>query len=313
MNESPNGNMEKTAIGAMDMEERTQMVPQPGAEATQFAVNIDCPVCRTPNPPSETYCIDCGFVLSAAPVAVAEVAEAPRAGVLITADGTREFPLKEGENSVGRESADVLLAHNTVSRKHAKITVEAGRAVVEDFGSTNGTSVDGRRLTEGETADIADGAELLFGSAAVRYEAPEVLEVVAEDAGDAEEQPAAEAAAEACGVEAAEAEAVEPEEAGPVEVGRLVSTDGACGFGLKEGVNTLGRREGANDIVVPDPYASGRHADLLVQNGTFTLTDTGSTNGTLVNGARLEPDSPRVLLEGDEITIGRIVFRIEVA
>jgi len=64
---------------------------------------------------------------------------------------------------------------------------------------------------------------------------------------------------------------------------------------------------------MPDPYCSGRHADLTFADGKFTLTDVGSTNGTLVNGVKLEIDAPREVQEGDEITLGRTVFRLEVA
>ncbi len=60
--------MDKTAIGVMDAGEATQMMSAPAANATQMAMNVDCPVCHTPNPPSETYCIDCGFLLSSAPI-----------------------------------------------------------------------------------------------------------------------------------------------------------------------------------------------------------------------------------------------------
>ncbi|MCL4499783.1 MAG: FHA domain-containing protein [Chloroflexi bacterium] len=152
--------------------DKTAMVMEPQGEATQFAANIDCPVCHTPNPPSETYCIDCGFMLAAEPVAVADMPEPVSAGMLVTPDGTREFHLKPGENTIGRESTDILLMHNSVSRRHAKITVTEGRAVVEDLGSTNGTSVDGANVA-GEPVELKDGCELVFGSVAVKYVAPE--------------------------------------------------------------------------------------------------------------------------------------------
>ena len=40
---------------------------------------------------------------------------------------------------------------------------------------------------------------------------------------------------------------------------------------------------------------------------TLTLVDLGSVNGTHLNGQRLVPNQPRVLRDGDEIRLGRLV------
>ncbi|MGB9619785.1 MAG: FHA domain-containing protein, partial [Armatimonadota bacterium] len=102
---------------------------------------------------------------------VSEIPESPGVGSLVTADGAREFALKPGENTVGRADADVLLSHNTVSRKHAVITVEDGKVYLEDVGSTNGTTVAGRKLEPGEKAELTDGVEVVFGSQALIFRA----------------------------------------------------------------------------------------------------------------------------------------------
>lgn len=326
--------MEKTQIGMED--ERTQMVSAPSGNATQMAMSIECPVCRTSNPPSETYCIDCGFLLASAPEGVVETSEAPSVGKFVTTDGTREFPLNQGANTVGRENADVLLSHNTVSRRHATITVEDGHAFVEDAGSTNGTAVSGTKIAPGEKTELTDGCEVMFGSLTLKYEAP----AKAED-GDAEkpaeevseptqttstespadetdgEQAANETSEQATEVESITGEAP-AEETAPVEepvpavVGKLVAKDGSVSLDIHSGVSKLGRREGDNDIVIPDPYCSGRHADISCADGAFTLTDIGSTNGTLVNGVKLEVNAPHEIHAGDEITLGRMVFTLQV-
>lgn len=308
--------MDKTAIGVLEADERTQMVTAPVSNATQMAMNVDCPICHTPNPPSETYCIDCGFLLSSEMVTVAEMPEVPSVGKLVTMDGTREFPLNAGANTVGRENADILLVHNTVSRKHATVTVEDGGAWVEDAGSTNGTVVAGQRIAPGEKAELTDGCEATFGSFALKYQAPAESgerRVESEEPGE----PSAEAGTSE--LEPGEdmfdlGPAVEemPEEEPEVKLaGRLVSKDGALSFEIHDGTNTVGRREGDNDIVIPDPYCSGRHADLSFADGKFTLTDVGSSNGTFVNGVKLDVDAPREVQGSDEITLGRTVFRLE--
>jgi hypothetical protein len=55
---------------------------------------------------------------------------------------------------------------------------------------------------------------------------------------------------------------------------------------------------------------SRRHAVIKRGEDTLMLVDLGSTNGTHLNGQRLTPDQPRVLRDGDEIRMGRLVFHI---
>lgn len=64
---------------------------------------------------------------------------------LICGDST--VPLGAGETVIGRGAdADVVIESPKVSRHHARIVIEGDRAVIEDLGSTNGTSVNGSRL-----------------------------------------------------------------------------------------------------------------------------------------------------------------------
>lgn len=78
-------------------------------------------------------------------------------------------------------------------------------------------------------------------------------------------------------------------------------------FALRS-ANLLGRDAG-NDIPLPDEAASARHAKLEAEDGAWWVEDLGSTNGTLVNGARIERRER--LRPGDEIGIGRVVLRLE--
>jgi DNA-binding winged helix-turn-helix (wHTH) protein len=74
----------------------------------------------------------------------------------------REVTLPEGETLVGRgPECGVRLASPQASRIHARVTVRAGGAVLEDCCSKNGTWVNGTRLEA--RAALEDGDEVLFG------------------------------------------------------------------------------------------------------------------------------------------------------
>lgn len=61
--------------------------------------------------------------------------------------GIQQVPLGPGENVIGRApDALINVASLKVSRRHARIVVEGGRALIEDLGSRNGTYVDERRI-----------------------------------------------------------------------------------------------------------------------------------------------------------------------
>lgn len=57
------------------------------------------------------------------------------------------FPLEGGQLTIGRDSSNhVAINDAEVSRKHARLTFQGGKFVLEDLGSTNGTFVNGQRL-----------------------------------------------------------------------------------------------------------------------------------------------------------------------
>jgi pSer/pThr/pTyr-binding forkhead associated (FHA) protein len=66
----------------------------------------------------------------------------------------------------------------------------------------------------------------------------------------------------------------------------------------------------ANDIILADPSVSTSHALITGKDGSFTLTDLGSRNGTLINEERL--NGTKQLSEGDRIKMGRclLTFRV---
>jgi hypothetical protein len=63
-------------------------------------------------------------------------------------------------------------------------------------------------------------------------------------------------------------------------------------------------RQADNDLVVVDPGVSRHHAEVINENGTCTLHDLGSTNGTYVNGSVV---TEHALRAGDRISLGSTV------
>ncbi len=68
-------------------------------------------------------------------------------------------------------------------------------------------------------------------------------------------------------------------------------------------------RDAGNDVVVNDEAASARHAIVELADGAWWIEDQGSTNGTLLNGARI--GRRERIRDGDVVDIGRISLRFE--
>ena len=73
---------------------------------------------------------------------------------------------------IGRDpsGSSHVVVDPSVSREHARLSVEGGELCVEDLGSTNGTFINGRRLESGERARVTDGDELELGAVRLRAE-----------------------------------------------------------------------------------------------------------------------------------------------
>ena len=96
---------------------------------------------------------------------------ASEAHIVVHQDPTTQqvFPLTEGVITIGREAYnDVVLIDPEASRRHCQISFQAGRYVVEDLGSTNGTFVNGRQivtattLNRGDMIEVGEMARILF-------------------------------------------------------------------------------------------------------------------------------------------------------
>ena len=86
----------------------------------------------------------------------------------------------------------------------------------------------------------------------------------------------------------------------PVKTGRLVFPDGQR-RSLDSRTVYIGR-DRQNDIALDDEYASTRHARLEPRRDGVWVSDAGSTNGTFLNGVKIE--KAKRLSSGDVIRVG---------
>lgn len=82
--------------------------------------------------------------------------------------GSQFVPLAHGENVIGR-APDVLITipSSKVSRRHARIVVSDGRAVLEDLASRNGTYLGGRRIEA--AVELKNGDRIGIGAAQLTF------------------------------------------------------------------------------------------------------------------------------------------------
>lgn len=74
----------------------------------------------------------------------------------------------------------------------------------------------------------------------------------------------------------------------------------------------IGRGDEAK-LRIQQDSVSRRHCEFAYGGDVVTVTDLGSTNGTLVGGKRIEPHVATPVLSGTEVRIGTTVLRVEYA
>jgi hypothetical protein len=97
----------------------------------------------------------------------AQVEEKPRTRALLIADGKR-FVIDRSRAVIGRsQRCDYVLSDPNVSRRHFELQLRDNDWYVVDLGSTNGVSVNGRRVA---TSQLSPGDEIVVGSSSLRFD-----------------------------------------------------------------------------------------------------------------------------------------------
>jgi ABC-type multidrug transport system ATPase subunit len=254
-------------------------------------LSTTCFHCGAPlNRPGAKFCTTCGkpqpaaepVAASAQPAVAVPIAAIPApptapAGVqpsfmpaqpalMIQDEGqVREVPLARAALTLGRApSNDIVLTSRFVSARHARIEPSGATYTIVDIGSTNGILAEGKRLDVNVPLTLADGDVLRIGDPATGNFVTLTYR-----------NPAAARVAQAATV--ARSYPLDPSDP-QITVGR----------------------EGS-DIVLDNPQVSRNHATIDRAGDKHVLRDAGSTNGTFVNGQRI---NQYTLVPGDVIQIG---------
>jgi hypothetical protein len=99
-----------------------------------------------------------------------------------------------------------------------------------------------------------------------------------------------------------------------IHPGRLVVTHSPVleegeEYNLESAAVTIGRASQNSVSIDGDEFASARHARIEPRRDGVWVSDVGSTNGTFVNGVRI--DRPRKLVSGDVVRAGETELRFE--
>jgi phage tail-like protein len=81
---------------------------------------------------------------------------------------------------------------------------------------------------------------------------------------------------------------------------------------LSYGITTLGRVL-SNDVPLPSPKVSREHATIELRGDRCSITDLGSSNGTYLNGERIEPNIPVQMLPEANLEIGPYKLKLVIA
>ena len=229
----------------------------------------------------------------------------------------KDIKLEEGQEYIlGRqEDCDIILnSENLISRKHLKISQSENQLwKIECLSELGGLYLDGENV---DGVELDSSVTLSFHEYLFKF-IDEASEEKKKEEKAKKNQSLMDLPVEKPSVEKS------PEEVDPDKTTRVislehlsyclnisVSEEPAQYVDLNEGTCWIAGREEECDIVLENNYLTKRHFEILKKKGQFTIKDLGSSNGTLLNGKKLQPKVPSRLQSQDVISIGdiKIIF-----
>ena len=212
--------------------------------------------------------------------------------------GGNTYRLEHTPITIGRDPAcEVTLDDPSISRQHARLHHHANRVEIENLSQTNPAYVRGNPVLG--RVELVPGDVIELGNVRVEIEIAPVKPCP--HCGKPLARPNA-AFCPACG---------KPQRAVPARDTQItpsartliIQVAGAATpveFALERSPITLGRAPN-NDVVIDHPFVSANHARLDLIGAEYRITDLGSLNGLLLNGARV---AAHTLRHNDVIRIG---------
>ena len=251
-----------------------------------------CRECSSPVPPGHKFCGACGTTVPDGSlerkVEFFGSMQAPGKARLVLIRGTDgadglSYLLQGSEHVAGRTNAQIPFPNDPfISDRHANFIYRGDKLVVRDEGSTNGVYVRIR-----QAAHLAPGEHILCGEQLLRLDSTP-KDSAAPDADQTYFYSS-------------------PKRPSPFRVVQVLRGGGdGMVHCARESRVQVGRED--SEMNFPDDqYLSGRHAKIeLGSDGTFTVSDLGSRNGTFVR-VRGEHE----LSHGDYLFLGQQLLRIE--
>ncbi|MFB0537912.1 MAG: FHA domain-containing protein [Anaerolineae bacterium] len=225
-----------------------------------------------------------------------EPSEALPCSLVVVSTGHRISLPFEGELILGRIdldlsfTPDVDLTSDTqgvhsISRRHAKIAAFRGRHLIEDLGSTNGTTVNGRPLNQGQRVPLRPGDHVTLGLCELTYsQTPRWLGIY---------------------------------RGRSYRAFFLVTFNGKRYYLPPKPEIILGHSDPEKGVTVDIDLGqqgrlatrtSPRHARVIEDSGLHFVEDLGSTHGSKLNGSLLEVGKLVPLHPGDHLCLGSCIL-----
>lgn len=262
--------------------------PPPKSAEPEKKAGSKCPSCGADVPPDFAFCGRCGTRMSAAPPppeppveeAKPEVAARGKL-VMIQPSGAEgiSVPLVDAGTEIGRSAGDAFKDDYFLSPKHARLTIEDGKLLVEDKGSLNGIYF---RLLPEQAYELKSGDFVRIGQEVIRFDllsAPEKKDTPVLGS---------------------------PRKDAWARVSLVLGKDKNGNAFTLEGNEALIGRERGNIIFPEDGYVSGLHLKISKEGDKYFVTDLKSSNGSY-----LKIREKKEVKGGDYLLIGQFLYRVD--
>src|SRR5450631_522182 len=220
-------------------------------------------------------------------------------------------PFTPGQLVFGRDPArsNIAIHHPNVSSHHA--TFSLNPLTVTDHNSTSGTWLNQQGIPPSQPQTLDPRGFVALGPVAMPVDLVlHLAGIFGAGAGapsSGATPPGTALAPQHSGEPAGQADRATPRPKHKTVVGQIRMADSASGS-----TKTIGRTP-ENDIQIPHPQVSSRHAVLHVSGGQLFIEDKGSANGTYVRGQRIPANQRVPVQNGEKVLIGPMPLLLQSA